>query len=119
MSYSKQLSKLSDRAKYEAQIGELKEKLESSCRRQHEIENILEEYEVVKNRQKEQIKEVNKKYYELQKRFAVIDKERKELADKLLTLEKDKKIATERWIRATSQKKQEEVTKSKKYCKHL
>ena len=97
---------------YEAQVADLQQKLDSSCKRQHEIENILEEYEVAKNRQTYQARELHKKFYELQKKYAVADKERKDFAQRIAALEKEKKTATERWVRATSQAKQDEKHKS-------
>ncbi len=103
---------LESRDRYEAQIAELQQKLENSCRRQHDIENILEEYEVAKNRQVHQAKEINKKFYDLQKKYVSADKERKELAQKLAALEKDKKSLTERWVRATSQARQDDKQRS-------
>ena len=96
---------------YETQIADLQEKLESSCRRQHEIENILEEYEVAKNRQAHQAKEINKRFYDLQKKYAAADKERKEFSHKVTLLEKEKKSVTERWVRAASQAKQDDKQK--------
>ncbi len=104
---------MSEKARYEAQIAELQQKLETSCRRQHEIENILEEYEVAKNRQSHQAKELNKKFYDLQKKYVIADKERKDLVQKMAALEKEKKTATERWVRATSQAKQDDKFKCK------
>ena len=69
---------------------------------------MLEEYEVANNKQNIQAKELNKRYYELQKRFTIGEKERKELVQKMINAEKEKKAATERWIRATAQLKQGE-----------
>ncbi len=100
-------------ALHEAQVAELQQKLEASCKRQHEIENILEEYEVAKNRQNHQAKEISKKFYDLQKKYAAADKERKDLGQKVAVLEKEKKTLTERWVRATSQVKQDDKHRSK------
>ena len=60
----------------------------------------------------QQIKELNRKYYELQQRYSTLDKEKKDLMVELSSLKKDKKIVTERWIRATSQIKQGKGNKS-------
>ena len=102
----------SEKVRCGPQVAELQQKLETSCRRQHEIENILEEYEVAKNRQSHQAKELNKKFYDMQKKYVAADKERKDLALKVATLEKEKKTVTERWVRATSQAKQDDKFKS-------
>jgi chromosome segregation ATPase len=102
-----------ERVRYEQQIADLQQKLTVSCRRQHEIENILEEFEVIKSRQTQQTKEINRKYYDLQKKYTVVDKERKELVLKVEALKKDNKTAMERWLRANSQARKEERTKNK------
>lgn len=113
---------ISGRTQSEVQINELQSKLDASCKRQHEIENILEDYEVMKNQQQEEIKETNRKYYDLQKLYTIADKERKELIKKVTELQQEKDSVTKKWVRAVSLTRSEDKSKgilhfSKKACR--
>ncbi len=101
-------SKDQELAEAKQRVRELELKLDESCQRQHKIENVIEEYEVSNNKTGVQMKEVNRRFYELQRKFAASEKDRKELVQRIIVTEKDKKTVTERWIRATAQLKQGE-----------
>ena len=96
---------------------QLEEKLEESYRVQHELENMLEEYQVNCKKNEEQIKAQNKKFHDLQKKYSNHDKERKELAEKAKRLETEKTNLSEKWIRLSAKNKQDE--KSRQRLKEL
>jgi len=68
---------------------------------------MLEKY-VANSQIKSPDTEITKKYCDLQKKLLQSDKERKELILKMQILEKSNKNATEKWIRATAQLKNQE-----------
>lgn len=65
----------SDNAVLQKQIRNLEERLEESYRSQHNLENLLEEYEVNMKRSEENFKLTNKKYNDLQKKFGTLKQE--------------------------------------------
>ena len=93
-------------------IAQLEYKLVESCQRQHEVENVLEEYEVNSKSQADEARQLTHRCSELQKRYTIADKERKNCLQRIGLLEKDKKVATERWVRASYQIKQKDKEKT-------
>jgi len=97
----------------QGQVKQLEEKLEEAHRAQHDLENVLEEYEVNYKKMEESVRQNNKKFHELQKKYGQAEQARKATEDKNKKLEADKTKLSEKWIRLSSKNKQEERQKSR------
>lgn len=95
------------------QVRQLEEKLEDSYRQQHSLENTMEEYEVNLKRVEENLKQNNRKFHELQKKYSLCEQQKKEMLDKMRKLEQDKNKLSEKWTKLSAKNKTEERQKSK------
>ena len=91
-----------NKEQYEKRIERLKKKLDTAHKRQHEIENILEEYEVQENINIDESRRIQMKYRNLQQIYSTAEIENKNLGQRISKLEKDKENLTKKWIRSSS-----------------
>ena len=91
----------------------LNQKLDEAYRQQHALENTIEEYEVNTKKCAEEMRNWQRKFQDLQKKIAALEKDKKDLVDKTNRLEADKVKLSEKWLRLSSRAKQEHGLKEK------
>ena len=75
----------------------------------------MEEYEVVNNRNSEQLKTTTKKFHDLQKKYSILEKENKEMNEKYNLLDKDKKSISDKYTKLTTRVKNDNKNKGTIY----
>lgn len=94
-------------------MSQLEERLEESYRQQHNLENIIEEYEVNLKRIEDNMKHTNKKFNELQRKHSLAEQQKRDLSCKMRKLEQDKNKISEKWVKLSARNKNEERQRSK------
>ncbi len=84
---------------------ELKDKLETSYRMQHQLENELEEFQVEAKRKEEESKSSKRKFQEFQKTHFNCEKEKKEMIDKLAKADKERAKINDKYIKLSQRLK--------------
>jgi uncharacterized protein with NRDE domain len=91
----------------------INERLEEAFETQHELENIIEEYEVSIKKREEHMKKFNLKFQDLQKRYSSICSSHRELKSKVGKLELEKQKLSEKWIKLSAKNKTDGKVKEK------
>ncbi|CDW76033.1 UNKNOWN [Stylonychia lemnae] len=95
------------------QVRNLEERLEDSYRNQHQLENLIEEYEVNLKRIEDNYKQNNKKFHDMQKKYTQSEQSKRDMEAKMLKLEQEKNKISEKWTKLSNKNKNEERQKSK------
>jgi len=88
-------------------------RLEIEFRKQHSLENTIEEYMVVNRKLHNILKQEKQKFFDLQKKHSGCSKKNSKLKEIVHKLESDKKQICEKWVKLSSKNKIDTIAKEK------